>query len=89
MAAECRLRAAGRRLCRVPDELLQARGRVPVVRVRLVPLDLGELGGVLVRVALVAEVLRELVDLLQAADDEPLEIQLVGDAEVEVAVEQL
>jgi hypothetical protein len=73
----------------VANELLQARGRVLVVRVRLVPLDLGELRGVLVRVALVAEVLRELVDLLEPADDEPLEVELVGDTEIEVGVEQL
>src|SRR5437868_3002906 len=43
----------------------------------------------LVGVALVAEVLRELVHLLEAADDEPLEIQLVGDAEVEILAEQV
>src|SRR5438270_8420809 len=43
----------------------------------------------LVGVALVAEVLRQLVHLLEAADDEPLEIQLVGDAEVEILVEQV
>ena len=43
----------------------------------------------LVRVALVAEVLRELVDLLEPADDETLEVELVGDAKVEIGVEQL
>ena len=41
----------------------------------------------LVRHALVAEVLAELVDALEAADDEPLEVQLGGDPQVEVAVE--
>ena len=89
VAAEGRLRPADRRLGRAAHELLQPRGRVLVVRVRLVPLDLGELRRVLVRVALVAEVLRELVDLLEPADDEPLEVELVGDAEVELGVEQL
>jgi hypothetical protein len=37
--------------------------------------------------ALVAKVLAELVDLLEAADDEALEIELGGDAQVERAVE--
>ena len=61
--------------------------RVAVVGVRLVPLDLRELGRVLVRDALVAEVLRELVHLLEPADDQPLEVELVRDPEVEVGVE--
>ena len=39
------------------------------------------------RDALVAEVLAELVDALDPADDQPLEVQLGGDAQVEVAVE--
>jgi hypothetical protein len=42
---------------------------------------------VLVRDALVAEVLAELVDLLEAADDQPLEVELGRDAQVEVCVE--
>jgi hypothetical protein len=44
---------------------------------------------VLVGVALVTEVLRELVDLLEPAYDEPLQVELIRDAEVEVGVEQL
>ena len=36
---------------------------------------------------LVAEVLAELVDPLEAADDAALEVQLGGDAQVQVAVE--
>ena len=63
------------------------RHRVVVVRVGLVPLDHRELGRVLVGHALVAEVLRELVDALEPADDEPLEVELGRDAEVEVLVE--
>ena len=39
--------------------------------------------------ALVAEVLADLVDALEAADDQALEVQLVGDAQVEVAVERV
>src|SRR5262249_49614132 len=42
---------------------------------------------VLVRDALVPEVLADLVDLLQPADDESLEIELGRDAQVEVGVE--
>jgi hypothetical protein len=62
---------------------------VLVVRVGLVPLDHRELGVVLVGDALVAEVLAQLVDALQAADDEALEVQLGGDAQVEVAVQRV
>ena len=59
----------------------------PVVGVRLVPLEHRELGLVLVRDALVAEVLADLVDALEAADDEALEVELGRDAQVEVGVE--
>ena len=69
------------------DELLAARGDVLVVRVRLVPLEHGELGVVLEGDALVAEVLADLVDALQATHDQPLEIQLGGDPQVQRAVE--
>ena len=69
------------------DELLGPGHRVPVVGVRLVPLELRELGRVLVGDALVAEVLGELVDLLEPADDQPLEVELVRDPQVEVGVE--
>ncbi len=82
-------RTAVRRESRRLDELPRALHRVAVVGVRLVPLDLRELGRVLVRVALVAEVLRELVDPLEPADDQPLEIELVGDPEIQVLVEQV
>ena len=41
------------------------------------------------REALVAEVLAELVDALEAADDQALEVQLGGDAQVQVAVERV
>ena len=83
----CHLRRADGTERRALDQRLRALHRVAVVGVRLVPLDLRELGRVLVRDALVAEVLRQLVHLLEAADDQPLEVELVGDAEVEVGVE--
>ena len=69
------------------DEALDPLHRVPVVGVCLVPLELRELGLVLVGDALVPEVLAELVDLVEAADDEALEVQLVGDPEEVVLVE--
>ena len=69
------------------DERLAAARDVLVVGVRLVPLEHRELGVVLERDALVAEVLAELVDALEAADDQPLQVQLGGDPQVEVAVE--
>ena len=62
---------------------------VAVVGVGLVPLEHRELGVVLVREALVAEVLADLVDPLEPADDQPLEVELDRDAQVEVAVERV
>ena len=69
------------------DERLDPVHRVAVVGVRLVPLEHRELGVVLERHALVAEVLPELVDALEPSDDEPLQVELGRDAEVEVALE--
>ncbi len=81
------LRGAERRLSDVRDELLQPLGRIVVVGVRLVPLDHRELGVVLERDAFVPEVLAELVDALDPADDEPLQVELRRDPQVQVAVE--
>src|SRR5262249_58311738 len=61
---------------RLRDELLDALHRVAVVRVRLVPLEHRELGVVLERHTLVAEVLADLVHLLETSDDQPLEVEL-------------
>ena len=69
------------------EHRLDALHRVAVVGVRLVPLEHRELGLVLVRDALVAEVLADLVDALEAAHDQPLEVELGRDAEVEVGFE--
>ena len=71
----------------VLEQLLDPRHRVLIVGVRLVPLEHRELGLVLVRDAFVTEVLADLVDPLQAADDEPLEIELGRDAQVEIGGE--
>jgi hypothetical protein len=60
---------------------------VVVVHVRLVGLEHGELRIVLEAHALVAEVFADLVHPVDAADDAALEIQLGGDAQVQVALE--
>ena len=83
------LRAAEGGLRDRGDELLQALGLVDVVRVGLVPLEHRELGIVLGRDALVAEVLAELVHAIDPTHDESLQIELGGDPEVEIAVERV
>ncbi len=70
-------------------DLLQALGLAAVVGVGLVPLDHRELGVVLGREALVAEVLAQLVDPLQPAHQQPLEVQLGRDPQIQVAVERV
>ena len=87
VAAELDLRRADRVHGDGGHQLLDARHRVRVVGKRLVPLEHRELGLVLVGDALVAEVLADLVDLLEPADDQALEVELGGDAQVEVGVE--
>ena len=87
MAPELDTGRADRRSGHVLDELLDPRHRVPVVRVGLVPLEHRELGLVLVRDALVPEVLADLVHALEASDDEALEVELGRDPQVEVGVE--
>ena len=73
----------------VPDELLQQVRHVEVVGECLVGLEHRELGVVLGRDALVAEVAVDLEDPLEAADQEPLEVQLGGDPQVQVHAEGL
>jgi len=58
--------------------------RVREVGVCLVPLEHRELGLVLVRDALVPKVLADLVDALEATHDETFQVELGGNAEVEV-----
>jgi hypothetical protein len=69
------------------DEVLHPHHRVVVVGVRLVPLEHRELVRVLVGDALVAEVLADLVDPLEPADDQPLQVELGRDPEIEVLLE--
>ena len=64
------------------DQLPGQRGHRGVVAVRLVRLEHRELGVVRGVRALVAEVPAELVDLLDAADDQPLEVELQRDPQV-------
>ena len=71
------------------DQPLAARGDVLVVGVRLVELEHRELGVVGRVDALVAEVLAELVHALEAADDQPLEVELGRDPQVELAVQRV
>ena len=69
------------------DQVFDPRHRVAVVGVGLVPLEHRELGLMLVRDALVAEILADLVDLFEATDDESLQIELGRDSQVEIDVE--
>ncbi len=69
------------------EQLLDPRHRVAVVGVRLVPLEHRELRLVLVRDALVAEVLADLVDALEPSDDQALQVELGRDPQVEIGVE--
>ncbi len=71
------------------EHLLGQGHEVAVVRVGLVELEHGELGIVLRRDALVAEVPVDLVDAIEPADHQPLEVQLGRDAEVELHVERV
>ncbi len=71
------------------DQHLQVAGRMHVVDVGLIPLEHRELGVVLVRDPFVAEVLAQLVDAVEAADDAALQVQLGGDSQVQVAVERV
>src|SRR5437588_270555 len=87
--AKGHLRATDRRVRGPFDQRLDALHRVAVIGVRLIPLELREFRGVLVRIALVAEVLADLVHLFQAPDDQSFEIQLVRNAQIEILVEQM
>ena len=58
-----------------------------IVGIGLVHFAGGELGVVLGRDALVAKVVGDLVHAVEPADDEPLEIELVGDAQIQRALQ--
>ena len=69
------------------EQVLREVHEVVVVRVGPVELDARELGVVRHVDALVAELAAELVDAVEAADDEHLEVELRGDAQEHVEVE--
>ena len=71
------------------QQLLGQVHQVGVVLVGLVELQHGELGIVPGRDALIAEVAVDLEHLLESADDEPLQVQLRRDAQVELHVERV
>ena len=72
--------------------LQQFRGEIHqavVIRVGLVELQHGELGIVVRGNAFVAEVAIDFVDALQPAHDQPLQIQLRRDAQVQIDIERV
>ena len=71
------------------EQLLGELHQVLVGRVRLVELEHRELGIVLRRQPFVAEVAVDLEDALEAADHEPLQVELGRDAQVEIEVERV
>ena len=71
------------------EQLLGELHHPAVVLVGDVDLHAGELGVVRAVHALVAEVLAQLVDAVEPADDQLFEIELRGDAQVEVDVERV
>ena len=89
MAVEFRVLTADGGLCRLDQHLLGQRHQLLVVGVGLIELEHRELGIVLRRHALVPEVARELVDPLDPADDQPLQVQLGRDAQEEIHVERV
>ena len=89
MALILHLQRAARGKRRRLDDALRELHHAFEVTERLVELHGGELG-VMIRIhALVAELAPDLEHLLEAAHDEALEVQLGGDAQVEVLVERV
>ena len=72
-----------------PDQILGDPHHRLVVAVRLVQLEHRELRVVLAVDALVAEVPADLVDALEATHQQPLQVQLQGDPQLEVRVERV
>ena len=71
------------------EQLLGQLHQVGVIGIRLVELQHRELGIVLGRDALVTEVAVDLVDAIEAADEQALEVELGSDPQVEVHVERV
>ena len=77
------------RVGRANDERLDAAHHRGVVGVCLVELEHRELGVVRPVDALISKVVPDLVHAVESADDQPLEIQLVGDAQKQRHVERV
>ncbi len=82
-------RRSGRVSCGGGDETLGDRHHIGPIREGLIELHHRELGVVPRRDPLVAEDATDLVDALHAAHDQALEVELEGDAQVELHIEVL
>ena len=89
LVAARQLPAAAERIDAGDDQALGQVHHGAVVAVRLVQLQHREFGVVLGADALVAEDPADLVDLLDAADQQPLQVQFQGDAQEQVDVERV
>ena len=74
---------------RLPQQFLGEIHQAAIVRVGLVELQHGELGVVVRGEPFVAEVAIDLVDALQAAHHQPLQVQLRRDPQVEIDIERV
>ena len=70
-----------------PDKFLCKVHHLAIVGVGLVELQHGELGVMVPVHALIAEILGQLVHLLETADNKPLQVELIGNAQVEGLIE--
>ena len=89
LAVELHFVLADRRLRHEANHLFGHRHQVLVVAVGLIELEHRELGIVPRRDAFVAEIAVDLVHALEAAHDQPLEIQLGRDAQKQIDVERV
>ena len=89
LAVDIRLRAAGGVERHLAQQFVAEVHQAAIIRVGLIELQHGELGVVPRGDAFVAEVAVDLVDPLQAAHHQPLQIQLRRDAQVEVDIQRV
>ena len=64
------------------DKILRKPHQNFIINIGPIKLNLGKLGIVKSRDALISEIPGNLIDLLQAANNQPLEIELVGNTKV-------
>ena len=76
-------------IAQAPDRLLDPVHEITIIGVREVQLEHREFRVVLRRQALVAEVAVDLVDALEAADQQALQIQLGRDAQIHIQIERV